>query len=90
MLERKRLAKSYQVVPGDDGDLELGEGVGTQESGTIAAPKRTLDEEVDNWDENVEDNWDDDGHLATDSAGETANTPSASSVGDDDGKKRAE
>ena len=94
MLERKRLAKQYQVVPGglDDEDLELGEGVGAQESGTVAAaPTRTLDEEVDNWDENVEDNWDDDEHVTTDSAGETANTPSASSVGDDgDVKKRAD
>ena len=94
MLERKRLAKHYQVVPGDE-DLELGEGVGVQNSGgvsTTAAP--TLDEQVDNWDENLEDNWDDDDNAAgTDSVeGEGLKTPSASSAGDVDGeaKKRAD
>lgn len=92
MLERKRLAKQYQVVPGEE-DLELGEGVGVgaQESGTVTGPTRTLDEEVDNWDENIEDNWDDDERVTTDSAEGAANTPSASSVGDDaDIKKRAD
>lgn len=92
MLERKRLAKQYQVVPGgEEEDLELGEGVGALESGTVVVPARTLDQEVDNWDENVEDNWEDDEHVTTDSLGEAANTPSASSVGDDgDVKKRAD
>lgn len=96
MLERKRLAKQYQAVPGDDQDvdLELGEGVGAQESGTIGTsrnvPARTLDEEVDNWDENLEDNWDDDDPVMTDSADGNAHTPSASSAGDDEGKKRAD
>ncbi len=101
MLERKRLAKQYQVVPGED-DLELGEGVGLQESGTVSAaaaagapapPARTLDEEVDNWDENLEDNWDDEEHATTDSAeGAGPNTPSASSTGDADvdAKKRVD
>lgn len=87
MLERKRLAKHYQVVPGDEeADLELGEGVGTQDSGTTsAAPAApTLDEEVDNWDENLEDAWDEEEHATgTDSAeGEGLKTPSASSAGD--------
>ncbi|KAG9230316.1 hypothetical protein BJ875DRAFT_520491 [Amylocarpus encephaloides] len=87
MLERKRLAKNYQIVPGDEeADLELGEGVGAQESGTVT---QTLDEEVDNWDENVEDNWDEDEH-ATDE-GEGPKTPSASSNGEaEDAKKRAD
>ncbi|PQE32395.1 hypothetical protein CJF32_00001145 [Rutstroemia sp. NJR-2017a WRK4] len=98
MLERKRLAKTYHVVPGDDElDLELGEGVGPQESGvtsTVAAAERTLEQEVDNWDENVEDAWDDDEHAnGTDSAeGEGLKTPSASSAGEVEGetkKKRA-
>lgn len=92
MLERKRLAKQYQVVPGDDvedGDVELGEGVGAQVSGEVTSvkPTRTLDEEVDNWDENVEDNWDDDGVGAEDGV---VHTPTASSVGDEDAKKRAD
>jgi len=94
MLERKRLAKTYHVVPGEeDQDLELGEGVGAQESG-VAAGTRTLDEEVDNWDENVEDAWDEDEHAGeTDSAeGEDVKTPSASSAGEvqGDSKKRAD
>ncbi|KAG4421394.1 hypothetical protein IFR04_005453 [Cadophora malorum] len=100
MLERKRLAKHYQVVPGEE-DLELGEGVGAQESGEVrgdggvtTTQSRTLDEEVDNWDENLEDGWDEDEHTAgTDSAeGEGLKTPSASSAGDVDGeaKKRAD
>ncbi|TGO52488.1 hypothetical protein BCON_0140g00020 [Botryotinia convoluta] len=93
MLERKRLAKTYHVVPGDEEqDLELGEGVGAQESG-VAAASRTLDEEIDNWDENMEDAWDEDEQAGVvDSVeGEGLNTPSASSTGEVDGdpKKRA-
>ncbi|KAH9214990.1 hypothetical protein DL95DRAFT_523541 [Leptodontidium sp. 2 PMI_412] len=98
MLERKRLAKHYQAVPGEE-DLELGEGVGVQESGEVravpVAAHRSVEEEVDNWDENLEDGWDEDEHTAgTDSAeGEGLKTPSASSAGDVDGemmKKRAD
>ncbi|KAG4430267.1 hypothetical protein IFR05_014246 [Cadophora sp. M221] len=98
MLERKRLAKHYQAVPGDE-DLELGEGVGAQESGEVRGVSvpahRSVEEEVDNWDENLEDGWDEDEHTAgTDSAeGEGLKTPSASSAGDVDGdmgKKRAD
>lgn len=71
MLERKRLRKSYSVVPNNDGedevDIELGEGiVGAQETGVTAAESSnsggtknmTLEEEVDNWDENAPDDWD--------------------------------
>lgn len=101
MLERKRLAKHYQAVPGnEEHDLELGEGVGSQESGEISTAvggvkaTPTLDEEVDNWDENLEDGWDEDEHAAgTDSAeGEGLKTPSASSAGDVDAepKKRVD
>lgn len=73
MLERRRRNKHYDAVPGDDlgeedggeRDLELGEGVGGQETGRIEASdvqagegaKRTVTEELDNWDENVEDEW---------------------------------
>ncbi|KJK84257.1 hypothetical protein H634G_00621 [Metarhizium anisopliae BRIP 53293] len=61
MLERKRQRKSYNPVPGEDGeDVELGQG---QESGIVdAGPSRvrTLEEEVDNWDENAPDDWDED------------------------------
>ncbi|KAI1210208.1 uncharacterized protein F4807DRAFT_73090 [Annulohypoxylon truncatum] len=64
MLERKRLRRQYNAVPGEDvEDLELGEGVGLQEEGVIPAGgterAATLEEEVDNWDENAVDAWDD-------------------------------
>lgn len=91
MLERKRLAKTYHVVPGDeDQDVELGEGAGAQESGVTDAP-RTLDDEVDNWDENIEDAWDEDDN-ADGAEGEASKKPSASSPGEVDGdsKKRAD
>ncbi|KAF1810632.1 hypothetical protein P152DRAFT_439599 [Eremomyces bilateralis CBS 781.70] len=58
MLERKRQAKGYQPAPGEEEDLELGERVGSP-----AAPRApTLEEEVDNWDENAED-WEEDEHV---------------------------
>jgi VanZ family protein len=85
MLERKRAAKQYTVVPGEEeADLELGEGVGEQESGVVASgPVASLEEEVDNWDENAEDTWDDEGQAGTDSLeGEGPKTPSASSAGE--------
>lgn len=92
MLERKRLAKNYQIVPGDDErDLELGEGVGVgaQESGTTAPT--TLENEVDNWDENVEDAWDEDEHNTGTDEGDGPKTPSASSAGEaEEMKKRAD
>jgi hypothetical protein len=97
MLDRKRLAKRYQVVPGEeDHDLELGEGVGPQESGTtgVEPSAPTLDEEVDNWDENAEDTWDEEEHATgTDSVeGDGPKTPSASSAGEDvaEAKKRSD
>ncbi len=94
MLERKRLAKQYAIVPGDEeADLELGEGVGSQESGVLAStPGPSLEAEVDNWDENAEDAWDEDGVAGTD--GDGPKTPSASSAGEGDHladtKKRAD
>lgn len=51
MLERKRQGK-YSSVPGEDDDVELGEGTGAQETGVTG---QTLEQEVDNWDENAED-----------------------------------
>jgi VanZ family protein len=94
MLERKRLAKNYHAVPGEgDLDLELGEEAGPQESGTTNdAPARTVEEELDNWDENAEDAWDEEEHAAGTDEGESLKTPSASSAGDADGdkKKRAD
>ena len=66
MLERKRQRRQYNAVPGEDvEDLELGEGVGSQEEGVTSAAgterAATLEEEVDNWDENeIDDDWDED------------------------------
>ncbi|TVY59603.1 Uncharacterized protein LSUE1_G009020, partial [Lachnellula suecica] len=84
MLERKRLAKHYQPVAGeDDIDVELGEvGMGPQQEGEIIdVPKvqsqsqsQSLDQAVDNWDENMEDDWDAEDH-GTDE-GDGPKTPS--------------
>lgn len=81
MLERKRLRKSYNVVPNNDGDedvdIELGEGVvGAQETGVTAESSNgggvggatttknmSLEEELDNWDENAPDDWDTEEHT---------------------------
>ncbi|KAH7085465.1 hypothetical protein BKA63DRAFT_18438 [Paraphoma chrysanthemicola] len=55
MLERKRAARGYGAVPGDDEfDVELGESSEGQESGVV---RPTVDEELERWDENAED-WD--------------------------------
>ncbi|KAI6707930.1 hypothetical protein B2J93_4921 [Marssonina coronariae] len=96
MLERKRLAKHYQLVPGDENhelDLEMGEGVGPPERGESSGSAHvqpTLDEAADDWHEHRGDGWDEDEHTAgTDSAdGEGVKTPSASSAGDGDGETR--
>ncbi|KAK2034284.1 VanZ like family protein [Colletotrichum zoysiae] len=71
MLERKRRTKIYQAVPGeDDADVELGEGhetgvvesSGARDSASGAdTGGRSLEQEVDNWDENQVDDWDEDG-----------------------------
>lgn len=86
MLERKRVQR-YQLVSGEEGDVELGEGGGGervedggQETGVV---ERTLEEEVDNWDENAEDHWEgeEDGQGGGDStSGDGQKTPSRSSA----------
>lgn len=57
MLERRRQRKTYNAVPGEDEeDLELGAG---HETGVVdASGSQTLEQEVDNWDENAPDDWD--------------------------------
>ncbi|KAF2751654.1 hypothetical protein M011DRAFT_482485 [Sporormia fimetaria CBS 119925] len=58
MLERKRAARGYGAVAGDDfdeRDVELGETGSGQETGVT---RPTVEEELDRWDENAED-WED-------------------------------
>ncbi len=72
MLERRRQAKTYQPVPGEDlneADLELGEGTNAQLSGRVVNTVPTIEEEVDNWDENAEDEWAEDENLSAENAG---------------------
>lgn len=82
-----------ELPEGEDGerDLELGEGVGVsqQETGRIESDaqagegaKRTVTEELDNWDENMEDEWDE---TDADATGE-----GAGKAADGEGKKRAD
>ncbi len=63
MLERRRLSK-YHIVPGSDDagqDVELGDAGGSrQESGVAGSLGKSLEEEVDNWDEHADDPWDED------------------------------
>lgn len=51
MTERKRAARGYTAVAGEE-DVELGEAISGQESGVI---RPTVDEELERWDENAED-----------------------------------
>lgn len=58
MLERRRKARFGALGDEHGDDVELGvagseSGLGPQESGVL-----TLEQEVDNWDENAVDNWD--------------------------------
>ncbi|OAX82386.1 hypothetical protein ACJ72_03259 [Emergomyces africanus] len=65
MLERRRKARFGSVLDGAGDDVELGgvhpdngehEGLGPQETG-VTTTARSLEQEVDNWDENAVDNW---------------------------------
>jgi hypothetical protein len=97
--ERRRRAK-YSVLEGNvqegEEDLELGEGSGLrggdsepeQGNGIIAVPK-TVEEELDNWDENVEDEaWDEEDDATTGDGAGAKITPTSSSVGDEDLPKK--
>lgn len=85
MIERKRQARGYNAVAGDDElDVELGEGVGGQESGVV---RSTVDDELDRWDENAED-WETTDPDPVIGNGVNAATVVAVSEDLDDGKKR--
>jgi hypothetical protein len=64
MLERKRQARQYNLVPGEE-DVELGEGVAVHEAQETGVTK-SLEDEVDQWDEN---NWEVDEPTATEDSG---------------------
>ena len=98
--ERRRRAK-YSVlegnVPEGEEDVELGEGPGirgvgesepVQESGMNTVSK-TVEEELDNWDENAEEEaWDEDDDATTGDGAGAKITPASSSVGDEDVPKK--
>ena len=75
------MQRQYNVVPGeDDADVELGEGhetgvidPETAVSDPLPPVTRTLEEEVDNWDENAMDDWpeEDDGDIGKSNGGGT-------------------
>ncbi len=87
MLERKRKAKGYTAVSGEE-DVELGESGGEQESGVTENRAQTLEEEVDNWDENAEE-WEEDEPSRADGEGPIPKSSSAEDETVDD-KKRAD
>lgn len=68
MLERKRHARRYSLVSGEDADVELGENI----RGSHDEDQINVDEELENWDENAED-WDD-GDSDSSPSGETNGT----------------
>lgn len=83
MLERRRKARFGTLVDGAAADdVELGVtsgGLGAQETGTTTVG-RTLEEEVDNWDENEVDNWEDGDDIGgTSVEGDGPKTPGSSS-----------
>ncbi|KAI0023365.1 hypothetical protein F4780DRAFT_78151 [Xylariomycetidae sp. FL0641] len=95
MLERKRQRRLYNAVPGEEPtDLELGEGIGEQEEGitpTNAHQKTTsLEQEVDNWDENALDDWDDGDDAGVEMGTSKGKEPEHQAGEAADSKKRAD
>lgn len=85
--ERRRRAKFAALLGEGDADVELGDGPGTGEgSGELRAQEsgvvpRSVEDELDNWDENMPDDaWDEDDD---DAAGKRM-TPATSSAGSED------
>lgn len=88
--ERRRRAK-FAALLGEGDDLELGEGPGIGEAnGDLGGPsaqesgvmQRSVEEELDNWDENIPDDaWDEDDE---DGPGGKKMTPATSSAGSED------
>ena len=92
MLERKRAARGYAALGDDDDrddvDIELGEGIGQQESGvTGTSMPHTVEEELENWDENAED-WDDTEHAGQSTTTQSGSVEDGVNVALSDTKKR--
>lgn len=100
--ERRRRAK-YSALTGEglegQDDLELGEGGMSSElsnrdtddgqrTGILPLAPKTVEEELDNWDENAPDAWDEEDDATGASTADTKVTPASSSVGDDDPPKK--
>lgn len=97
MLERRRRARYGALADGEGAgeDVELGvvggqgndeeSGLGPQETGVMS-----LEQEVDNWDENAVDNWDDEDGLDEHGHGTSDQKATAAPVGNGEGKKRSD
>lgn len=100
MLERRRKARFGALLEEAHEDVELGlsstnedNHIGPQESGVTST--RTLEEEVDNWDENAVDEWDEahDGDRSGANGTADASKPRSESTGNQesqDAKKRTD
>jgi VanZ family protein len=102
-MDRRRRAK-YSALTGEgiegEEDLELGESgfrpgessreeLEGQETGVIPVASKTVEEELDNWDENAADDaWDEEDDATGTSTAGTKITPASSSVGDEDAPKK--
>ncbi|PFH56378.1 hypothetical protein XA68_16597 [Ophiocordyceps unilateralis] len=86
MLERRRKRKSYTAVPDEDG-VEL---LPDQEAGVTDGPSqpRTLEEEVDNWNENAADDWD--GDIAAEASPPVAKAKELDAHDPGEAKKRTD
>ncbi|EGY17139.1 uncharacterized protein VDAG_00821 [Verticillium dahliae VdLs.17] len=85
------LARPRPVHVDDGEDLEMGVG-GLQEDGVVdAAGARSLEDEVDNWDENAVDEWDEDLGREDVAVGRGKEAAAAGDLGDiGDSKKRSD
>ena len=95
MLERKRASKTYHAVPGDEetgggGDVELHEGMGPQESGITASgqSEANIDEELDNWDENIPDEAEEEQTVHANGNADRIDAKAPMPAGEMDRKKR--
>jgi hypothetical protein len=100
MLDRRRKARFGALADGAEDDVELGIGTGDHDAhdGTALGAQETgvmtLEQEVENWDENAVDNWDtedgpdeDETLVGTGTSGEGQHTSATEAGNPPDGKK---